>query len=130
MRPTPTPIPKISEAEAIVMDALWSNSPLSAEQIVQALALSQSWQEPTIKTLLNRLLKKGALSALLDGRRYLYAPVLRRDEWQALESNGFIARVFGGHVAPLVAHLSQHRPLSEDDLKELKNLIEGMKNGQ
>ena len=112
------------------MDVLWSEGPLRAEQIVQSLAQRQSWQESTIKTLLTRLLKKGAISAELDGRRYIYAPVLRRDQWQTLESDGFIARVFGGHIAPLVAHLSQHRRLNADDLKALQKWIKGMKDGQ
>jgi predicted transcriptional regulator len=124
------PIPKISEAEAIVMDALWSESPLSADQIVASLTLRQSWQESTIKTLLNRLLKKGAVAAQLEGRRYLYSPAFDRDQWQTQESAGFIDRVFGGQVAPLFAHLSHHRRLSAGDLKALKKLIEGMKDGK
>nr|WP_295773945.1 BlaI/MecI/CopY family transcriptional regulator [Rhodoferax sp.] len=130
MKINPPPIPSISEAEAVVMETLWSENPLSAEQVMQSLAASQSWHESTIKTLLNRLLKKGAIVASLEGRRYLYSPVLRRDQWQVAESTGFIDRVFGGQIAPLFAHLSQHRRLSKADLRELRKLIEGMSDGQ
>lgn len=112
------------------MEALWSENPLSAERVMQSLAANQSWHESTVKTLLNRLLKKGAIVASLDGRRYLYSPVLRRDQWQAAESTGFIDRVFGGQLAPLFAHLSQHRRLGKADLQELRKLIEGMKDGR
>ena len=72
---------QISEAESVVMDVLWRRHPLGAEDVVLALADRQDWQEPTIKTLLNRLLNKGAISAAKDGRRYLYSPLLRREDW-------------------------------------------------
>jgi predicted transcriptional regulator len=89
---------------------------------VAALA-SRDWAEPTIKTLLNRLLTKGAVSASRDGRRYLYAPVLQRQAWVAEQSEGFLDRVFAGRVAPLVAHFSQRGELSAQDIAELKQLI-------
>ncbi len=89
------------------MELLWKRSPLGADEVVAALGKAQNWQEPTIKTLLNRLLGKGAISAEKDGRRFLYAPVLQRVDWVQNESEGLLDRLFGGRVAPLVAHLSE-----------------------
>ena len=117
-------LPSISEAESAVMEVLWRTSPVSTEDVVTALKNRQDWQEPTIKTLLNRLLKKGAVSAQRDGRRYLYSPLLQRDQWLASESKGLLDRLFGGRVAPLVAHFSRQRKLTRKDLAELKRLIE------
>ncbi|MBP6750415.1 MAG: BlaI/MecI/CopY family transcriptional regulator [Xanthomonadaceae bacterium] len=114
----------ISEAESMVMDVLWQRSPLSAEEVVAALAPHQDWQEATIKTLLNRLLNKGAIEASKDGRRYLYSPVLRREAWVLDESESLLSRLFDGRVAPLVAHFSQHRKLRADDIAELRRLLE------
>ncbi len=116
----------ISEAESMVMDVLWQRSPLSAEEVVAALAPHQDWQEATIKTLLNRLLNKGAIEASKDGRRYLYSPVLRREAWVLDESESLLSRLFDGRVAPLVAHFSQHRKLSADDVAELRRLLESL----
>ena len=115
---------QISEAESIVMDVLWRQQPLAAEDVVAALAESQQWQEATIKTLLNRLLKKGAIKASKDGRRYLYAPVLQRQAWMLGESQGLLERLFDGRVAPLVAHFSEHRKLSRKDIADLRKLLE------
>ncbi len=115
---------QISAAESVVMDVLWLRSPLAAEDIVMALADSREWQEPTIKTLLSRLLNKGAISAAKDGRRYLYAPVLQRDAWVQGESESLLQRMFGGRVAPLVAHFSDQRKLSRKDIAELRKLLE------
>ena len=121
-------LPSISEAESAVMEVLWRTSPVSTEDVVAALKNRQDWQEPTIKTLLNRLLNKGAISAERDGRRYLYSPVLQRDQWLASESRGLLDRLFGGRVAPLVAHFSKQRKLTRKDLAELKSLIEELEN--
>lgn len=106
------------------MEIVWKRHPIATEDIVAALSNRQTWQEATIKTLLNRLLKKGALSAVRDGRRYLYSPLLTREEWISSESEHFLERLFAGRVAPLVAHFSKHRKLSKKDLADLKRLIE------
>ncbi|MHB8913039.1 MAG: BlaI/MecI/CopY family transcriptional regulator [Lysobacter sp.] len=120
---------QISEAESIVMDVLWRTHPLAAEDVVAALGAAQQWQEATIKTLLNRLLKKGAIAAAKDGRRFLYSPVLQREDWVHGESQGLLERLFGGRVAPLVAHFSQHRKLSKADIAALRKLLEEIDDG-
>jgi BlaI family transcriptional regulator, penicillinase repressor len=116
-------IPPISEAESQVMEVLWRTSPIATEDVVAALSTRQEWQEPTIKTLLSRLLKKGAIRAEKEGRRYLYSPVLQREQWLSIESKGLLDRLFGGRVAPLVAHFSKQRKLTKKDIAELKRLI-------
>jgi predicted transcriptional regulator len=115
---------KISAAEAVVMEALWRRSPRPTEEIAAEVAAGQSWTEATVKTLLNRLLNKGAIAATRDGRRYLYRPLVERADYVAAESQGLLDRLFDGRLAPLVSHLSQNRSLSADDIAELKRLIE------
>jgi len=119
----------ISDAESLVMDVLWNDYPLSAEEVVAALAKTTDWQEPTIKTLLNRLLNKGAIAAERDGRRYLYRPLLSRADYVHSESKSLLDRLFDGRVAPLVAHFSERRKLSKKDIAELKRLIGEIDNG-
>jgi BlaI family penicillinase repressor len=120
----------ISDAESHVMDVLWRGRPgMPAEDVIAALVSEQRWQEATIKTLLNRLLKKGAISASKDGRRYLYTAVLKREQWVSKESGSMLERLFGGRVAPLVAHFGEHRKLSAADIAELKKLVEELGDG-
>ena len=114
---------QISEAESVVMEVLWQRSPCSAEDVSAELSREQDWQEATIKTLLNRLLKKGAIRAVKEGRRYLYAPVLKREDWVHGQSRSLLDRLFDGRVAPLVAHFSEKGKLSRKDIAELKRLI-------
>jgi predicted transcriptional regulator len=121
----------ISDAESQVMEVLWrASAPLLAEQVVAALSDTQHWQAVTVKTLLNRLLKKGAIAAQKDGRRFLYHAVLQRDEWVAQESEGLLQRLFGGRIAPLVAHFGSQRKLSPADIQELRKLIDELDDDQ
>jgi predicted transcriptional regulator len=118
----------ISDAESLVMEVLWRGQRLNADEVVATLASQHDWQETTVKTLLNRLLKKGAISAEKDGRRYLYSAVLKREQWVAAESKSMIDRLFGGRIAPLVAHFGKQRKMSKADLDELKRLVAELDN--
>ena len=114
----------ISEAESAVLEVLWDKGTASAEEVTAVLAQPRGWQDSTVKTLLGRLLKKGAVQAVRDGRRFIYSPTLAREEWLSRESESLLNRLYGGRVAPLVAHFSRHRKLSKRDIRELKRLIE------
>jgi len=113
----------------VVMEILWRRSPLPTEAVVAALEGEQRWQESTIKVLLNRLLGKNVIRADKDGRRFLYSPVVSRDEWLLTESKGLLDRLFAGRVAPLAAHFSRHGKLTKRDIADLKRLLSEIEDG-
>ena len=114
---------KISAAESQIMEALWARGPQTAEEIVREVGSAQNWGEATVKTLINRLLKKKALVSERVNGRALYHPKVSRAEYVTGESQGLLDRLFGGELAPLVAHYARHRALSAEELKRLKRLI-------
>ncbi|WP_457443548.1 BlaI/MecI/CopY family transcriptional regulator [Roseateles sp. P5_E4] len=114
----------ISDAESQIMRALWERHPLSADDILAALPVEDGWQLGTVKTLLNRMLNKGAVQAQRDGRRYLYKPLAAREDWEQGESLNLLDRVFGGRLSPLVAHFSAQRKLSREDAEALRRLLQ------
>jgi BlaI family penicillinase repressor len=114
----------ISDAESQIMRTLWTRHPLTAEDILSALPQNAGWQLGTVKTLLNRMLNKGALQAQRDGRRYLYEPKVARTDWEQGESLSLLDRVFGGRLSPLVAHFSAQRKLSPEDAEALRRLLQ------
>lgn len=122
MSPKP-PAPSITPAESVLMEILWRRSPLPTEAVVAALEGEQRWREGTVKALLNRLLNKGAIRADKEGRRFLYSPLVSRDDWLLAESKGLLDRLFAGRVAPLAAHFSRHGKLTKRDIADLKRLI-------
>ncbi len=117
---------RISEAESHVMQVLWDRAPQTAEDVVRALNRHADWHEKTVKTLLNRLLRKGAIGAERDGRRYLYSPRLERGAWQMQESRSLLDRAFDGRLAPMLAHFSRHEKLSDKDIRELRKLVDAI----
>ncbi|MEK8047410.1 BlaI/MecI/CopY family transcriptional regulator [Ideonella margarita] len=116
-------LPPISDAESHVMEQLWQSAPQAAEDLAATLGASQGWQPSTVKTLLNRLLQKGAVSAERDGRRFLYSPLVERQAWLGSQSISLIDRLFGGGLAPLVAQFASQRKLSKADVAALKALL-------
>jgi predicted transcriptional regulator len=106
------------------MEILWRSAPRGSEDLAAALQPDTGWHENTVRTLLNRLARKGAVRAEREGRRYLYWPVLTREQWQARESRSLLDRVFGGKVAPLLVHFSRNEKLSAKDVAELRRLVD------
>jgi BlaI family penicillinase repressor len=117
-----TPI-KISESEWEVMNVVWQKSPIPASEIVQQLSARNKWHSRTIRTLLDRLVKKGALTIEEDGKRYLYAPAISMEACIHHESRGFIDRVFGGEPVSMLLNLVKNTKLSADEIKQLKKIL-------
>jgi BlaI family penicillinase repressor len=117
--------PSISDAEWEVMEILWgSASPLVANDVVERLAKKNRWSPRTVKSLLNRLVKKRALGFETEGKRYLYFPSVSRDDCVRSRSKSFVASVFGGAVGPMLAHFVSEAPLTPEEIRELKEMLE------
>ena len=120
---------EISNAELEVMKVLWAEAPLPAAAIVKQLQQTTDWQAKTIKTLLNRLVQKGALNFEHEGRAYLYHPVIAETDYQIHAGQTFVQRLFAGKVTPLVASFAAAEQLSKDDISALKALIAQLEEG-
>ena len=116
--------PRISDAEWEVMNVLWESSPRTANEVADELCERMKWHPKTVKTLLGRLVTKGALRYREEGNRYLYRPAFPRERYIDAESRSFVERVFGGRVTPAVVHFVEKMDLSEDDLKELRSILD------
>jgi len=119
--------PAISGAEWQVLQAVWERHPSTAGEIVRRLEGKTEWRPRTIKTLLNRLVSKGAVSCEKDGARYLYSPRVRREECVREESRSFLERVFGGAAAPALVHFVEQAELSRAEIDQLKAILERKK---
>lgn len=118
---------RISDAELAVMEILWAESPITATDVAARLAGDRDWSITTIKTLLSRLLAKSAVGYAQDGRRFLYSPLVAREDYVTGESRRLVDRLFGGKFMPLVAHLAEQEKLSDDDITEIERLLREMR---
>lgn len=119
---------RISDAELDVMEVLWAtDQPLTATGIADRIRPARGWSLPTVKTMLSRLVAKGAITHREDGRRFLYCPVLEREAYVSRESRRFVERLFGGRLSPLVAHLAEEDALDEEDIAAIEALLKELK---
>ena len=118
-------IPRISETEWEIMRVVWARNPVTAAEIIDELSKSDpTWHPVTAKTLLNRLVKKGALGYDLDGRAYVYRALVRERDCVNAVSSSFLDRVFGGSLSTMVAHVVENRKLSPKQVKELRKMLD------
>lgn len=118
--------PQISDAESDVMKVLWETSPLTGSEVAERM----NAHPKTVKTLLGRLVKKGALKYREENNRFLYRPAFAREEYVAEESKSFLRRVFSGDAAPALIHFVENVELSEDDIRELRDLLDRRAKGE
>ena len=119
---------RISDAELQVMEALWAaGQPLTATDVAERIDLDREWSLATIKTMLSRLVAKGALKHREDGRRFLYSPAIKREAYVGHESRRFVDKLFGGRLSALVARLVEEDALDEDDIAAIEALLKELK---
>ena len=116
-------VPRISEAEWEIMEVLWERSPLRASEVAEALEERRDWSPTTVRTMLARLLRKGALKHEQQGRRYLYRPAVSQEACRAAETESFVDRVFAGRPSPMLAWFVEEQKLTDADLVELQKII-------
>src|SRR4030042_3845371 len=109
-------LPRIADSEWRIMKVFWKQSPKSAQEIIDALAGEMDWSSRTIKTLLNRLVKKGALGYEKSGRSYLYFPRINEEECKREETRTFMNRVFDGALTPMLASFIEDGNFTPEEL--------------
>jgi BlaI family penicillinase repressor len=117
-------LPAISDAEWVVMREFWQRGDSTVADIVQALAGRMHWKPRTVQSLVNRLVRKGALSFTKLGREYLYQPVVAESECVLEASRSFVDRIFGGRLAPLVACFVENGQITPKEAAQLRKILE------
>jgi BlaI family penicillinase repressor len=116
-------LPDISEAEWKVMKLLWGKSPQAAYDLSMQLGRQEGWSASTVKTLLSRLHKKGAVTVERYKNLFLYAPKVTEAECAAREADSLVDRVFGGALEPLLLHFAKRKKLGPAEVAELKRIL-------
>ena len=119
------PLPDIAESEWSIMEALWESSPQTASEVTKTLRPTTNWAENTVRTLLTRLVEKGALKTgeNSSGTR-TYMPAVKREACVRAEGESFMQRMFGGAAKPLLVHFAQNSKLTAEEVRELKKILD------
>jgi BlaI family penicillinase repressor len=118
-------LPKISDAEWVVMQAVWRKGAVTANEVVAALENSTDWKPKTVHTLLRRLVHKRALEFERKGREYVFRPLVSATECERAATQSFLSRFFGGELAPFLARFVEQEKLKPSEIEELKRILEG-----
>jgi BlaI family transcriptional regulator, penicillinase repressor len=116
-------LPRISDAEWDVMQVAWRRGDFTAQEMIDELS-HREWSPRTVKTLIGRLLAKGALAHEARGKAYVYRPAVKREDCVRQESESFLDRVFGGAAAPLLAHFVKRSRLTPEDIAALRRILD------
>ncbi|GMX66182.1 BlaI/MecI/CopY family transcriptional regulator [Paenibacillus elgii] len=116
-------IPKISESEWEIMKVIWRSNPITAEQIVLQLPADIEWSDQTVRTFINRLLKKNVIGFEKSGRSYHYYPLVSEQECVRAESQSFLKRVFGGAADLMVTNFLEDGHLSDKEIEQLQKIL-------
>ena len=120
----------ISDAEWLVMQVVWRLGKATAAEVIADLAEPMDWSHRTIRTLLGRLVEKGALATADDGKRYIYRPLVSRQKCIRAESRSFLKKVFTGNAAELLVHFAQDAQITPEQIDELKRLLDAKRSGR
>ncbi|AWP45743.1 CopY/TcrY family copper transport repressor [Levilactobacillus brevis] len=109
----------ISDAEWRVMRIVWTLNQADSHTIIELLERQHDWKAPTIKTLIGRLVKKGALATTKQGRQYIYTPLI--DEQTAMDTalQTELDQMCAMHRGTALTHVLEQTELSQTDIQQL-----------
>ncbi|MHC4681551.1 MAG: BlaI/MecI/CopY family transcriptional regulator [Planctomycetota bacterium] len=122
-------IPKIAESEWRVMQVLWEHGPQTANQVVNALSGEVKWKPRTIKTLISRLVKKGAVKVTEEGYRYRYSAAADESACIGSETSSFVRRVYQGAMKPALAAFLEDADLSPEEIDDIQQILDQKRKG-
>ncbi len=121
---------KLSDNEWKIMNSLWKSSPATAREIIEQIPGQVDWAYTTVKTMLSRLLAKGAVSEHKRGNTSFYEPLIAQDQAHKNAFTNLIDRVLDGAVEPLMHFLIEEKMLSKKEREELIRILKEEDQGE
>ena len=115
---------QLGRVQLLIMQTLWQLGRATAREITDALNASEPIAHSTVQTLLRTLKDKGSIDHEVEGRTFVFFPLVKEDKYKRNVTGDLLHRVFGGDVRSLVAHLLQNEKVSRKELDEIRRLID------
>jgi BlaI family transcriptional regulator, penicillinase repressor len=114
---------ELTEAEWAIMKAVWASEPCAAGTVQEALAKQKGWAYSTVKTMMDRMVKKGVLKTTRIRNLNLFSSSISQTEAKAGEFRKMLKRAFDGALAPMMQFLLENEKLSPEEIKELRKKL-------
>jgi BlaI family penicillinase repressor len=122
-------LPRIADSEWRIMQVLWQHGPQTANDVVKALSGEVKWKSRTIKTLISRLVKKGAVKVTEEGYRYRYSAAVDESTCVRSETKSFVGRVYQGAMKPALAAFIEDADLSDKEIDDIQEILNQKRKG-
>ncbi|HDT6969626.1 TPA: mecC-type methicillin resistance repressor MecI [Staphylococcus aureus] len=113
----------ISASEWEIMNTIWNKKLISANDVIEIVQKHKEWSPKTIRTLINRLYKKKFIDRTSRNKIFGYFPIVEEKDMKYKTSKVFLDKVYEGGLNSLVLNFVENEELSEDDIEELKNIL-------
>jgi BlaI family penicillinase repressor len=114
----------ISDAELEVLQELWNDTALTARQLTDRVLARTDWSEPTVKTLLLRLLQKNAVERTREGKVFVYRALVDKEEYRYLAGRSLLDRLFNGITGDFLTCLVKKEAISAEEIEKLKEILD------
>ena len=120
-----TSIKRLPDGEFTILKIIWQlPNPTTSAQIMEKLGEDNHWKPQTLLTVLARLSEKGFLESVRKGRERQYTAIISEDEYLEVETSDFLKRYSGHSMGGLVKTLFSSNSLSDNELDELRSLLD------
>lgn len=114
---------KLTQAEWKIMERVWREPPATAREVLESQGDPEAWAYTTVKTMMSRLVEKGALSVRLEGKTSVYEPRITRLQARVAAVRSLLETAFGGSPGPLLHMLVDEQDLSPEERDELRRKL-------
>ena len=121
---------ELFDSEWTILQVVWEREPCAAPTVQEALEKDKGWAYTTVKTLMDRMVKKGLLKTEKIRNLYLYRAAITRAQAQRSEILRTIKRAFDGALTPMMQFLIENEKLSDEDYRQLEHLLQQRKRGK
>lgn len=118
---------ELFDSEWAILQVVWELEPCTAPAVQEVLEKDKGWAYTTVKTLMDRMVKKGLLKTERIRNLYLYRSAVTRAEAQRSEIFRTVKRAFDGALTPMMQFLIENESLSDQEYRELERLIRSRK---
>ncbi len=118
---------ELYDSEWAIMRIVWEKQPCAAPTVQEALQKEKGWAYTTVKTMMDRMVKKGLLKTQKIRNLYLYSPVISESQAKKREIMKTVKRAFNGTLTPMMQFLIENDELTENEFKQLELLIKNRK---
>lgn len=116
---------ELSDSEIYIMHVIWANGQATSFDILDKVRKDKKLSENTVRTLLARMVKKGAICiGEKIGKTYIYKPLIDKNEFLRVKSNNFLENIYEGAMSSMLLNFVKDKKLSKKDVKDLLDKID------